>query len=353
MSHKRIAKRVRLLRRRRAVWASTVAVPNGTGQAGNIDPLVVEAAEESTKGVPRVPRVGKIGPQAGNVLPQTAEAAEEDTESASGVGNIVPRRVEKTEKIESAACVSSVGNVVPRGVKKTSTRAEVSLNTSRVDNKVPHSESETPPARPVEEQYHVFDGVSGRQVTAGTVHLEALPEASALTNLETLSMKDFLVELKAGEIAEMVLLKPETSHEDLNSSSVMDEDVLEGFRRKRATRLGMEDLENLENPVYPLVKKFSDVLKHPPSQLTRSGNAFFTEKAKSGMARESKSHHSTTTFCVRKPIGKYRLIHTYYKLNNATVPVQTPIPRKEVLLDNMSGCTLYRALDLVDGYTSF
>ncbi|POM72155.1 Pol protein [Phytophthora palmivora] len=49
---------------------------------------------------------------------------------------MVPRRVEETEKIESAACVSSVGNRVPRGVKKTSTRAGVSLNTSRVDNKV-------------------------------------------------------------------------------------------------------------------------------------------------------------------------------------------------------------------------
>ncbi|POM72148.1 LOW QUALITY PROTEIN: Hypothetical protein PHPALM_11188, partial [Phytophthora palmivora] len=34
---------------------------------------------------------------------------------------------------------------------------------------IPHSESETPPARPGEEQYHVFDGVSGRQVKAGAV----------------------------------------------------------------------------------------------------------------------------------------------------------------------------------------
>ncbi|POM67995.1 Reverse transcriptase [Phytophthora palmivora] len=59
----------------------------------------------------------------------------------------------------------------------------------------------------------------------------ALPEVSALLNLEELSMKDFLAELKAGEIAEMVLLKPETSPEDLNSSSVMDEDVLEGFTK--------------------------------------------------------------------------------------------------------------------------
>ncbi|POM73575.1 Pol protein [Phytophthora palmivora] len=176
--------------------------------------------------------------QVGNISPQTAEAVEEDAESASGVGNIVPHEVEETEKIESAVCVSRVGNRVPRGVKKTSTRAEVSLRTSRVDNQVPHSESETPPARPFEDLYHVFDDVSGRQVKAGAVHLEALPEVSALLNLEELSMEDFLAELKAGEIAEMVLLKPETSPEDLNSSSVMDEDALEGFTKQRTSRLG-------------------------------------------------------------------------------------------------------------------
>ncbi|POM79896.1 Pol protein, partial [Phytophthora palmivora] len=332
---------------RRAVWASTVAVPDGTDQAGNLGP-----------------QSGNVVPQAGNIVPLTVEAVEEDAEGASGVGNIVPRKIEETEKIESAACVSSVGNSVPRGVKKTSMRVEVSLNTSRVDNKVPHSESETPPARPVEEQCHVFDGVSGRQVKAGAVHLKALPEVSALLNLEELSMKNFLAELKAEEIAEMVLLKPETSPEDLNSSSVMDEDVLDGFTKQRATRLGYEILKNPEDPVYPLVNEFSKVVsKHPPSQLPPDQgvrheidlvpgkkycvmrqwplpreqceviDAFFAEKVKPGMVRESKSPHSTPTLCVRKPNGKWGLVHDYNKLNNAAVPAQTPIPPKSVLLD--------------------
>ncbi|POM74646.1 Pol protein, partial [Phytophthora palmivora] len=162
-------------------------------------------------------------------------------------------------------------------------------------------------------------------------------------------MKDFLAELNAGEIAEMVLLKPETFPEDLNPSSVMDEDVLEGFTKQRATRLGSEILKNPEDPVYPLVREYSDVVsKHPPSQLspdravrheidlvpgtkycvTRQWplpreqceviGAFFAEKAKSGMVQESKSPHSTPTFCVRKPNGKWRLVHAYNKLNNAT-----------------------------------
>ncbi|POM60615.1 polyprotein [Phytophthora palmivora] len=260
----------------------TVAVPDGTDQAGT------------------------IGPQAGNVVPQ-AEAAEEDAESASGVGNIVPRMVEKTEKIESAACVSSVGNKVPCGVKKTSTSAEVSLSTSRVDNQVPHSESETPPARSIEDQYHIFDGVSGRQVKAGAVHLEALPEMSALLNLEKLSMKDFLAELKAGEIAEMVLLKPETSPEDLNASSVMDEDVLMGFTKQRATRLGSEILTNPKDPVYPHIDlvpgtKYCVTRQWPlPREQCEAIDAFFVEKAKSGMILMRESDIPNTT--VSTPSG--------------------------------------------------
>ncbi|POM73110.1 Pol protein [Phytophthora palmivora] len=189
---------------------------------------------------------------------------------------------------------------------------------------------------------------------AGAVYLEALPEVSALMNLEELSMKDFLDELKPEEIEEMVLLKPETSPEDLNSSSVMDEDVLEWFTKQRATRLGSEILTNPEDPVYPLVKEFSNVVsKHPPSQLPLDRrvrheidlvagtkycvtrplpreqcefiDAFFAEKAKSGMVRESKSPHSMPTFC-------------------------TLTPRKDVLLNIMSNYTLYRAPALVDGY---
>ncbi|POM76391.1 Pol protein [Phytophthora palmivora] len=269
---------------RRGVWASTVAVLDGTDQASIIDP-------------------------------QAAGATEKSAEDVCSVGNIVPRKVEETEKMnEIAMCVSSVGNRVPRGVKKTSTRAEVSLSTSRVDNKTPHSESETPPAWPVEEQYHTFDSVSGRQVKAGAVQLEALPDVSALLNLEELSMKDFLAELKAGEIAEMVLLKPEISPEGLNSSSVMYEDVLEGFTLQRATRMGSEILKNPEDPVYPLVQ-------WPlPREQCEIIDAFFAEKAKSGMAEQCDGTGTDADL------------------------------RKDVLLNNMSGCTLYSALDLVDGY---
>ncbi|GMF16255.1 unnamed protein product [Phytophthora fragariaefolia] len=198
--------------------------------------------------------------------------------------------------------------------------------------------------------YRVFDSETGLRVKADAVQLEALSEVAELLNLEAMSLDDFLADLKAGEIAEMVLLRPDPTPEELNPSSVMDEDVLEEFRKQRTSRLDSEILTNTKDPVYPLMKEFEDVVsKDPPSQLppdrgirheidlvpgcvTRqlpvpreqceAIDAFFAAKAKAGMLREP----------------------------NATVPAQTPIPRKDVLLNSMTGCTLYSALDLVDGY---
>ncbi|KAG3232369.1 hypothetical protein PI124_g22547 [Phytophthora idaei] len=153
------------------------------------------------------------------------------------------------------------------------------------------------------------------------------------------------------------------------------------MKKRRKARMGSEVLKIPNDPVYPLVKEFADVVsKDPPPQLPPERgvrheidlvpgtkycvarqwplpqeqceviDAFFAAKAKAGMVWESKSPHSTPTFCVRKPNRKGRLVHAYNKLNNATVSTQTPIPRKDALLNNMAGCELYSALDLVDGY---
>ena len=90
---------------------------------------------------------------------------------------------------------------------------------------------------------------------------------------------------------------------------------------------------------WPLPKEQSDVI-----------DEFFRAKHAAGMVRESKSPHSTPTFCVKKPNDKWRIVHAYSKLNAATILAQTSIPRKDVLQNNMVGCTSYSALDLVDGY---
>ncbi|GMF25861.1 unnamed protein product [Phytophthora fragariaefolia] len=56
------------------------------------------------------------------------------------------------------------------------------------------------------------------------------------------------------------------------------------------------------------------------------------------------------TFCVKKAQGGWRIIHAYNKLNDATVPAQTPIPRKDVIIDSMGLSTLFSAFGLMDGF---
>ena len=75
---------------------------------------------------------------------------------------------------------------------------------------------------------------------------------------------------------------------------------------------------------------------------------YFRAKHADGMIRESIYPRSTPTFCVIKPNGKWRVVHAYNKLNAATIPDQTPISKIHVLQNNMVGCAMYSALDLVD-----
>ena len=43
-------------------------------------------------------------------------------------------------------------------------------------------------------------------------------------------------------------------------------------------------------------------------------------------------------------------MHAFNKLNAATVPAQTPIPRKDVIIDGMSKSTIVSSMDLMDGF---
>ncbi|POM60930.1 RNA-directed DNA polymerase, partial [Phytophthora palmivora] len=87
-----------------------------------------------------------------------------------------------------------------------------------------------------------------------------------------------------------------------------------------------------------------------PREQVKAIDDFFVSRRNAGQVRESKSPHSASTFCVKKPQGGWRIVHAYNKLNDATVPAQTPIPRKDVVIDSMAKSTIYSALDLRDGF---
>ncbi|KAG3154593.1 hypothetical protein PC128_g22293 [Phytophthora cactorum] len=87
-----------------------------------------------------------------------------------------------------------------------------------------------------------------------------------------------------------------------------------------------------------------------PRDQVKATDDFFESRRQAGQVRESKSPHSASTFCVKKPQGGWRIVHAYKKLNGATIPAQTPIPRNVVIIDSMAKSTIYRALDLRDGF---
>ncbi|GMF34542.1 unnamed protein product [Phytophthora fragariaefolia] len=181
------------------------------------------------------------------------------------------------------------------------------------------------------------------------VVLTPLPTVAELLNLEELSYVEFLDSLKAGELAEVVLLRPEGGSQELNSSSVMDSEVLEDEQTsRRQTRYGAAILNDPSDPAW------HQALYHATVAASEGTidvmDAFFAAKHAAGMVRESKPPHSSPTFCVRKPIGKWRMVHAFNKLNAATIPASTPIPRKDVLQNYMARRTVFSALDMVDGY---
>nr|CCA17144.1 putative polyprotein [Albugo laibachii Nc14] len=97
--------------------------------------------------------------------------------------------------------------------------------------------------------------------------------------------------------------------------------------------------------------KYCVTLQWPlPQDQVEVIDSFFAKRQTSGYVCESISPHSSTIFCVKKVTSGWRIVHTFDKLNDATIPAQTPIPRKDMVLDKMSGSTIFSANDLTDGF---
>ncbi|KAF1318873.1 reverse transcriptase, partial [Globisporangium splendens] len=119
-----------------------------------------------------------------------------------------------------------------------------------------------------------------------------------------------------------------------------------------------------KNPVYALAREYEDIfpdkvpdelpfdrgIRHEidvlpgtkycitrqwslPKEQVEAIDEFFAQRVKAGHVRESKSPHCSPTFCVKKATG-----------------AQTPVPRKDMILDGMAGSTVFSAIDLKDGF---
>ena len=234
----------------------------------------------------------------------------------------------------------------------------------------------------------------GSRVGAYTLDLYAPPKlTSEIIQLPTLEPKRFLRDLHSGKIQQICVLVTEDEYvtdirsavifaenERVLSSSSMDESVLdEKTRIERYTTQSWESLKT--NPLYKDLVEFRDVFPEsvpcelPKDEGTRHEielkpgskycvvkqgplpreevlaiDKFFIDRLKAGHARKLTSPHSSPTFCVRKATAWWRIVHAFNKLNAATVPAQTPIPRKDVIIDGMSKSTILSSMNLMDGF---
>ncbi|ETV69602.1 hypothetical protein H257_14741 [Aphanomyces astaci] len=208
-----------------------------------------------------------------------------------------------------------------------------------------------------------------------TCNLNELPwTSSEILALPEMSFHSLVESLRAHDIAALAMITVE-EETDLFSTSTADYSAL-------AAPLKSQTWDSLRSsPYYDLLKEFEDVfpddvpcrlpidkgVQHEidlvsgakycvtrqwplPRDQVDAMDAFFAARKAAGHVRESISPHSSPTFCVKKPGGKWRIVHAFNKLNAATIPAQTPIPLKDVIIDGMGRSTIFSTIDLRDGF---
>ncbi|KAE9051770.1 hypothetical protein PR001_g1127 [Phytophthora rubi] len=186
------------------------------------------------------------------------------------------------------------------------------------------------------------------QVSYENIKLENPPTvASEITSLSVTSWRRFARDLHDGRIEQICILsdveRVKCEAVELKQLITEDEDALSAKSKKE--RFDEQIWDSLKSSLfYDVLRKYTDLLPDDtPVELPQ-------DKGKCGQVWESKSPHSAPPFCVKKAQGVWRIVHTYIKLNDATAPAQTPIPRKDVITDSMALSTIFSALDLRDGF---
>ncbi|KAG2884514.1 hypothetical protein PC115_g21307 [Phytophthora cactorum] len=203
--------------------------------------------------------------------------------------------------------------------------------------------------------------------------------ASELTSLPAMSWMRFGKDLYDGRIEQICIIsdleRMKSEAEELRqlhaASTTESEDTLSAKTKKE--RFDGQSWDSLKmSPFYDVLWEHKDVLpdeipaevpqdkgiQHEidlvagtkycvtrqsplPRDQVKAIDDFFESRRQAGQVRESKSPHSAPTFCVKKPQGGWRIVHAYNKLNDVTIPAQTPIPRKDVIIDSMTKSTIY------------
>ena len=165
--------------------------------------------------------------------------------SSPDVGNDISSRIEQI-KDDS---ISTLGNSnVP-----TSRRCKVSKKRRKCRRRATLrcKASVISPSDNSEMLYTLVNGLTGD--VDGNISLEAVPAGDALLELDEMSVDEFSQALKAGDLTEVVVTRLD---DELNSSSLMDESVIEDTKSAPSARSGSSILKNLSDPYYLLIKEF-------------------------------------------------------------------------------------------------
>ncbi|KAG2837641.1 hypothetical protein PC111_g4567 [Phytophthora cactorum] len=206
-------------------------------------------------------------------------------------------------------------------------------------------------------------------------------DAAPITHLPGLSWKHFLRDLKRRELEQVCMVVPETTASltavaadaDATASDPRSHPKQAEPKTAREAMFAAQSLPALEasgnllhlssvsSSTFSRKKVPADL---PPDSGVRHEidltpgakycvdaiDTFFESRRRAGHVRESVSLHSSPTFCAKKASGGWHIVHAFNKLNDVTTPAQTPIPRKEMVMDTMSGSIKYSTIDLMDGF---
>ncbi|CEG46866.1 reverse transcriptase [Plasmopara halstedii] len=98
----------------------------------------------------------------------------------------------------------------------------------------------------------------------GDARLEVMLAVDALLELDEMYLEEFGSAVKAGDLAEVVIVRPD---EEIHPSSLLNEAVLEDTKRVLNSRSESSILRNLLDPYYPLVTESQDVVSKDPSSV--------------------------------------------------------------------------------------
>ncbi|KAE9273797.1 hypothetical protein PR003_g29794, partial [Phytophthora rubi] len=322
-------------------------------------------------------------------LPHADEAVEQGLphDDAAGeqelpprVNGVVENELSRLEEGEASSSESDT-SVSSRGSRRTKT-------SRRSQRRLKPRRAVDPPSAPTESVCTV-EYVDGAPNRTRVIEVASPPrDAKSITSLPGLSWKNLLRDLKAGDIEQVCLITDgdSVSHvinsvDSADTSSRPKSAEPKSAREERFAAQSWESLKASGNPIYETAREFADVfpdkipaelpadrgVRHEidlapgskycvtrqwplPRDQVKAIDDFFEGRRQAGHVRESTSPHSSPTFCVKKATGGWRIVHAFNKLNDATIPAQTPIPRKDMVLDSMSGSVIYSAIDLTDGF---